>query len=128
MKIVFALFVWVTIFSNCQSQTKESQTPIKTIITSPEMDSLLAVISSINQGDPEFLSKMETSQLRWQESILADFDMRFPKSDKREYGSIFATCYQLFIEESIDNRMDILREWTEGVAEGNVCSGSVPIK
>jgi hypothetical protein len=54
--------------------------------------------------------------------------MKFPKREKRYYGSVFEECKKLFLVEITQNRIQKLKVWIEGVQEGEVCKGSIKIK
>ena len=54
--------------------------------------------------------------------------MIYPEIDKEIYGSLFSTCQKTKLEEAILKRIEFLQQWTNGLPEGKICSGSIPIK
>ena len=127
MKPFIALIFASLLCSFCQSQNSTVPAPTP-IISNPEMDSIIEIIRYHYREDEEFLLKLENAQSEWRASVWADIDMRFPKSDKREYGSIYRTCIQLLLDDAINLRLQYLNLWIEGVEEGSVCAGSILVR
>ena len=127
MDVRYFLSIVVFIFNSCIGLT-QSETPAQNLITNQSLDSVMTIIETDYHTDQEFLIKLKSSQIKWSESVLADLDMRFPISDKTEYGSVYPTCYKFEIDKAIATRIEFLNEWIEGVQEGNVCAGSVRVK
>ena len=52
----------------------------------------------------------------------------FPHGPGPEYGSVFGMCQCSSIEEITTGRIKELEQWTEGIEEGGVCTGSRAVK
>lgn len=75
---------------------------------------------------PLFLKKLYDSQRIWEMFRNAELEMKFPEEDNDTYyGSIYEECAALYLIELTKERTKKLRIWLDGLAEGDVCSGSV---
>lgn len=50
------------------------------------------------------------------------------KDDPSAYGSIFPACWSGQLAALTRERTQQLKKWLDGVEEGNVCLGSLPVK
>lgn len=91
-----------------------------------EMDRLYRAILDQYKDDQGFLSKLQAAQQAWLAFRNAELEARFPAPDKQsEYGSVYPMCSSLFLVRRTRERIAQLREWLDGVEEGEVCAGSV---
>jgi hypothetical protein len=76
--------------------------------------------------------------------ILTQYDMNVPAAESYErsnlesvfphknkfmaYGSMFPMCNAMHLNELTKARIQQLKQWAEGVDEGDACSGSIKIK
>ncbi|NVK55333.1 MAG: DUF1311 domain-containing protein [Alteromonadaceae bacterium] len=92
-----------------------------------ELARVMARIQSVYKASsPELLAELELSHKAWQASLQANLAMKFPLQDKRlNYGSVYPMCASAFEAKLVAQRIEFLKEWTVGVEEGEVCSGSV---
>ena len=80
-------------------------------------------------GDKNFIQKMKIAQLAWIAFRDAHLDSLYPESDSlSHYGSVNPMCRCMELELLTQDRINSLREWADGVQEGDVCSGSKKIK
>jgi uncharacterized protein YecT (DUF1311 family) len=92
-----------------------------------EMQTVLSLIRARSE-DPVFVKKLDASQHAWEVYRDAQISARFPAEDtRREYGSMYPSCHQALKETITRDRIEELMIWLEGVEEGEVCSGSVPL-
>jgi uncharacterized protein YecT (DUF1311 family) len=84
------------------------------------------------KDDPVFIKKLREAQQAWLKFRDAQFEARFPHIlDSRgqyNYGTVFPMCSSLYKAELTHARTEDLRLWLDGIQEGDVCSGSLPIK
>ena len=81
------------------------------------------------KDEKEFLVKLTKAQQAWLIFRDAELDAIFPKTDKpTEYGTVYHMCYLQWKSRLTLERTTQLRKWLNGVAEGDVCSGSLPFK
>ncbi len=78
--------------------------------------------------DKNFVRKMKTAQRAWVTFKDAHLASIYPDPDPRAYGSVNPMCRCLELEWLTSERIKMLRVWTEGVQEGDVCSGSRKVK
>ncbi len=58
----------------------------------------------------------------------AHIDALYPAENKAlAYGSAYQRCRRMAIVALTRQRIEQLRQWMNGVAEGDVCAGSLPI-
>ena len=91
-----------------------------------ELNRIYNEIKRIYADEPEFIEKLKLAQLAWIKSRDADLELYYPKTNKRlEYGSVYPMCVSSMKTVITLKRIDILKQWLDGVEEGNVCAGSV---
>ncbi len=77
--------------------------------------------------DKTFTEKLKTAQRAWLAFRDAHLASIYPASPT-EYGSVNPMCRCVRLEQLTKERTNVLRQWTEGVEEGDVCAGSVKRK
>jgi uncharacterized protein YecT (DUF1311 family) len=94
-----------------------------------ELNRVYQTILSKYQDDREFLEKLDNAQRAWLTFRDAELEAKFPLGDKQyHYGSVYPMCANLFLAQWTRERVKQLREWLDGIEEGDVCAGSVPDK
>lgn len=74
--------------------------------------------------DKIFLGKLKAAQRTWLAFRDAHLASIYP-GPPTEYGSVNPMCRCLLLEQLTQERTNVLRQWTEGVEEGDVCAGSI---
>jgi uncharacterized protein YecT (DUF1311 family) len=77
-------------------------------------------------AQPVFIKKLKVAQRLWVQLRDAEVAARYP--ERENYGSGVAMCESTYLEMLTRERIKFLRVWLTGIAEGDVCSGSVKIK
>lgn len=78
-----------------------------------------------HKDDTVLIKKLELAQESWLKWREAEVEAIFPEENKTEnYGSVYPQCDADIRQEMNTNRILQLRQWIEGVPEGEVCSGS----
>ncbi len=77
-----------------------------------------------HKDDGVFINKLKQAQQAWIKFRDAEMEAVFPHN----YGSASSMCWSLLKTSMTVKRMKQLRIWLDGVEEGDVCSGSYPIK
>lgn len=84
------------------------------------------------KDDSVFIQKLQKAQQAWIKFRDAQFDAMFPQAlnsrGQYNYGSVFPMCTGLYKARLTHLRVEELRLWLDGTDEGDVCSGSLPIK
>jgi uncharacterized protein YecT (DUF1311 family) len=90
-----------------------------------EMNSIYRKILNENRKDRLFVQKMRAAQRAWLMFRDAHLESIFPATDKRTaYGSVQPMCHCMELEKITDERAKDLKQWVDGVEEGDVCAGS----
>ena len=79
-------------------------------------------------GDKNFIQKMKLAQRAWITFRDAHMDSIYPDPDPWAYGSVNPMCRCMILEQLTRDRVEMLREWADGVPEGDVCAGSKNFK
>ncbi|MEO6365528.1 MAG: lysozyme inhibitor LprI family protein [Luteimonas sp.] len=78
--------------------------------------------------DKNFIRKLRAAQRAWLAYRDAELAARYPDPDPRTaYGCVYPDCAAGLKARLIHARISQLRMWLVGVAEGDVCAGSLPI-
>jgi uncharacterized protein YecT (DUF1311 family) len=94
-----------------------------------EMNQVYRQVLKDYAADHLFLQKLKVSQRAWVQYRDAYLESIFPKDDKiAEYGSAYRECANQILAEVTEARTKQLRQWLDGIAEGDVCSGSIRMK
>jgi uncharacterized protein YecT (DUF1311 family) len=92
-----------------------------------EMSRLYAQIIAQHADDRAFVDAFERAQEAWLAYRDAEYDAQFPPPQSNvHYGSVLPMCSSSFAEAMAHERIARLRQWIDGVEEGDVCAGSLP--
>jgi uncharacterized protein YecT (DUF1311 family) len=72
-----------------------------------------------------FVKKLKVAQRLWVQLRDAELAARYPTGDS--YGSAGPMCKAAYLESLTKERTRSLKQWLEGMPEGDVCNGSVKI-
>ena len=79
--------------------------------------------------DALLVQKLRAAQAAWLRWRAAELAALYPEHDKRlAYGSVYPMCQAAVQAGLMRERTAQLRRWLDGVKEGDVCSGSLPLK
>jgi uncharacterized protein YecT (DUF1311 family) len=92
-----------------------------------EMNSVYRRITKDYSNDAPFIAALKKAQLAWIRYRDADLESIFP-GDPRNYGSINPMCRCMHLADTTKERTKVLKQWVDGVEEGDVCAGSVKVK
>ncbi|MEV8520017.1 lysozyme inhibitor LprI family protein [Dyella marensis] len=81
------------------------------------------------KDQPLFLDKLKASQRLWLQFRDAELEALYPvakgQDERREYGSMYPTCYSGAKARLTRQRTEQLKAWLDGAQEGDTCSGSI---
>jgi len=77
--------------------------------------------------DTIFIKSMKDAQRQWIKFRDAQVKMKYPPY-KDGGESVLPMCRNYYLKELTTNRIKELKQWIDGVEEGDVCSGSIKIK
>jgi uncharacterized protein YecT (DUF1311 family) len=89
-----------------------------------KMTAVVAAITKKNRADRAFIAKFKKWQQAWIVLRQAQGDAIFPHDQPGEHGSVLPMCRCTILAELTENRTKELMQWTSGIAEGDVCTGS----
>ena len=76
--------------------------------------------------DKVFIARLKKAQHAWLKFRDAELDAVFPHKGKTTYyGSVFPMCFDNWTVKLTRMRIDELKQWLNGVKEGDVCPGSI---
>jgi len=93
-----------------------------------QMNTLYTIVLDKFRGDPETLGKIRAAQQAWLAFRAAHVAAVYPKADtpdaQYEYGSSLSMCMASVAAGLTGPRIAQLRDWADGISEGDVCAGS----
>jgi len=94
-----------------------------------ELNRVYREILKRNAKDPVFLDRLKAAQRAWISFRDAELEAIFPDPEKQvAYGSAYPMCYAHWMKKLTSQRTQQLRRWLVGTEEGDVCTGSLPVK
>ena len=93
-----------------------------------ELNRIYKAILSEYKSDTLFIKNLKASQRIWITFRDAELKVKFPETAPGYYGSVYPMCYSAYMEKLTRERINTLKQWTEGIEEGDVCTGSVKVK
>jgi uncharacterized protein YecT (DUF1311 family) len=126
-RILLFAFLLAPLFSFAQSQGDMNASADKDFQQADrELNATYQKILKDYKSDAAFISRMKASQRIWIQFRDAELLARYPAKDARvEYGSVFPMCWSIYKTDLTKERTKQLRVWVDGIAEGDVCTGSV---
>ena len=93
-----------------------------------ELNDIYKTILSDNKLDTAFIKNLKASQRIWITFRDAELKVKYPETKSGYYGSVYPMCVSIYLEEITRERIRTLKEWIDGIEEGDVCKGSLKIK
>jgi len=94
-----------------------------------ELNRVYQAILRKHADNPKFLQKLKLAQRAWIQWRDAEIAAIFPEpAEAGFYGSSFSGCQSTHLDILTRQRTQQLRQWLDGVEEGDLCSGSMPFK
>lgn len=95
----------------------------KMIQSESHLDSLYKVILEYHATDTLFIRNFEQAQKAWREYVSREMALLLP-----EYYGSYALCSLSITNQYVEARIEHLKQWTDGIEEGDVCTGSRELK
>ncbi|HJZ67911.1 MAG TPA: lysozyme inhibitor LprI family protein [Blastocatellia bacterium] len=92
-----------------------------------EMSRVYKQVVAEYKSETAFIKKLGIAQRAWLAFRDAHLEALFPEIDKTRYGSVYPMCRCDVLAELSRERTKMLKKWTAGNKEGDVCTGSVKI-
>ena len=120
-------FIYLTGFSQTQTDmNKDAFGSNKK--ADKELNETYKTILSMYKSDTVFIKNLKASQRIWIVFRDAELKVKFPETEPRYYGSVYPMCVSSYLEKLTRERITTLKEWIDGIDEGDACKGSVRIK
>jgi uncharacterized protein YecT (DUF1311 family) len=127
--IVIIVICLISNFGFSQTQFEMNQSANNDFLKADkELNSVYQKIIKEYKSDIKFIKNLKTSQKIWIQFRDAEMKVKFPETEDGYYGSVFPMCWSMELTELTKVRTKELKIWLTGIAEGDVCSGSVKIK
>jgi uncharacterized protein YecT (DUF1311 family) len=126
---LIALLVFSATFGFAQTQLEMNQAAgVEFQKADKELNTVYQKIIKEYSADTLFIKNLRASQRIWIQFRDAEILVKFPETDPGYYGSIFPVCYSNYKTELTQVRITTLKQWIDGVKEGDVCAGSIKVK
>src|SRR5262245_38533299 len=93
-----------------------------------ELNKIYSQILTVYRNEAEFIEKLKKAQRAWVTYRDLHLDSVFPLTKPGQYGSVKSMCRCEILADLTYERVELLKEWSEGTEEGNVCAGSIKSK
>lgn len=130
MKLIFTIaFGLICAAGFSQTQTDlNSAANISWQSADKELNAIYKEILNTYEADTAFVQNLKVAQRIWISFRDAELKMKYPETEPGFYGGIFPMCASLYLEKLTRARIATLKEWIDGVDEGDGCAGSVSLK
>jgi uncharacterized protein YecT (DUF1311 family) len=130
MRYLCSFLFFITIqftFGQTQSEmNQDASNEWKKVNT--ELNNTYEQILTEYQSDTAFINNLKISQQLWIQFTEAELLTKFPERGLGYYGTAHPACVASYEKQLIIDRIKSLKVWTEGIEEGDMCSGSVKMK
>jgi len=127
MRTIFlGLFLMIGSTAFCQTQFEMNQESGGSFAKADkELNMIYKKILFEYKSDTAFIKNLKASQRIWITFRDAELKMKFPDREPGWYGSMHPMCESGYLENLTLARIRTLKEWLQGVAEGEGCRGSI---
>jgi uncharacterized protein YecT (DUF1311 family) len=121
------IFIFLTVSSFTQTQGEMNSTASKSYTSADKELNLVyqSILKDYNK-DTLFIKNLKIAQNQWIKLRDADINAIFLPNGW--YGSIEPLCRYGILETMTKDRIKFLKTWSEGINEGDGCSGTRKIK
>jgi uncharacterized protein YecT (DUF1311 family) len=122
-----AVALGIAVHAPAQTQTQMNQDACAVFERADtELNAVYRHILAAYEQAPQFTEKLTKAQRAWVAFRDAHLEAVYPDPDKQAaYGSAYAMCRCFVLAELTKRRVDELKQWLNGVPEGEVCGGSI---
>ncbi|MCY7353942.1 MAG: DUF1311 domain-containing protein [Lysobacter sp.] len=93
-----------------------------------ELNTVYQQVMRMHAKDKNFIQKLRAAQRAWLVFRDAELAARYPDPNAMAaYGSVHVVCTAGLKSQLTRTRITQLRMWLDGIAEGDICTGSLPI-
>jgi|SRR6185369_14730023 len=131
MRKIFIVTSLLLSINYCFSQTQSElngKEHKKYLKADGDLNSIYQKILKEYAEDSVFIKNLKASQKLWVQFRDAEMKMKYPDREPGYYGSVQPMCWSIYLTQLTEDRIKTLKQWLDGVEEGDVCSGSAKIK
>jgi uncharacterized protein YecT (DUF1311 family) len=116
-------------FSSAQTQVELNEQEHKRYLkTDSELNSIYQNILKEYASDTAFVKNLKVSQKLWIQFRDAEMKLKYPDREPGYYGSVQPMCWSIYLTQLTEDRIKTLKQWLDGIEEGDVCAGSTKTK
>jgi uncharacterized protein YecT (DUF1311 family) len=90
-----------------------------------ELNSVYQTVLKQYSDDTAFIKNFKNAQTLWIQFRDAEMKAKYPEREQSYYGSTQPMCWYSYMTELTGERTRKLKIWLTGIAEGDLCAGSV---
>ena len=125
-KVITTLVFAFTLSGFAQTQAEMNKTAYDSFQeVDDELNTVYQKILKEYKQDPLFIKNLRTAQRLWIQFRDAELEMKYPAYADHHYGSIQPFCRAEYLKALTQKRLETLKIWLQGIAEGDACAGSV---
>jgi uncharacterized protein YecT (DUF1311 family) len=125
---LISIVFWAVFFNSANAQTQldlEEKACAELKKADNELNKVYKKVLAEYKDEKLFLEKLKKAQKAWLAYRDAHVESIYPESDTAlQYGSAYGMCRCKELAELTRQRTKILKQWSNGVEEGDVCVGS----
>jgi uncharacterized protein YecT (DUF1311 family) len=130
MKII-ATLILLCLALNARSQTQHELNEAayqRYKAADKQLNGIYNAVIKKHKSDAVFTTNLKKAQKIWIQFRNAELKAKYPNRKPGHYGSIQPICEYDYLTELTTERTHKLKQWLEGVEEGDACNGTIPIK
>ncbi len=131
MKTLLILIIFLFSLSCSYAQTQLELNDIQTknyVEADSELNLTYKRILNDYKDDTAFTKSLIASEKIWVKFRDAEMKMKYPDREPGYYGTIQPMCWAIYLTQLTLERIATLKQWLEGIDEGDACAGSVKVK
>jgi len=127
--LLFISFTFLLSRSFAQTQLELNDMQLKNYVAADsELNLTYQKIMKEYKDDTAFTKSLVASEKIWIKFRDAEMKMKYPDREPGYYGSIQPMCWAIYLTQLTLERTATLKQWLEGIDEGDACAGSVKVK
>jgi uncharacterized protein YecT (DUF1311 family) len=126
MKVLFFIILaFISSAGLSQTQKEMNQVSYDSLAKADlELNSVYQKILHEYREDTVFIRRLIKTQKIWIKFRDAQVEMKYPE-EPWWYGSMYPMCVAGYLEKLTRDRINTLKEWLQGVEDGEGCGGSI---
>jgi uncharacterized protein YecT (DUF1311 family) len=128
-KLICLLLTTISLVAAAQTQTEMNEEAYKRYTAADkELNDTYRKILKEYKTDTAFVQSLKASQKIWIKFRDAEVKVKYPERPPGYYGSIQPLCQYSYLTDLTTARITTLKNWLDGIDEGDMCGGSIRTK